>query len=64
MGLVHARVRIDVHLYVYHSRVLLFAPAATQADSRQEARLQGLSELYNVLPDPQLQYNVLLELLQ
>lgn len=35
-----------------------------QADSRQEARLQGLSELYNVLPDPQLQYNVLLELLQ
>jgi translation initiation factor 3 subunit M len=35
-----------------------------KADSRPEARLQGLSELYNVLPDPQLQYNVLLELLQ
>ena len=35
-----------------------------QADDHQEARLQGLSELYNVLPDPQLQYNVLLELLQ
>jgi translation initiation factor 3 subunit M len=29
-----------------------------------EARLQGLSELYNVLSDPQLQYNVLLELLR
>lgn len=35
-----------------------------QAADHQEARLQGLSELYNVLPDPQLQYNVLLELLQ
>lgn len=37
---------------------------AKQADDHQEARLQGLSELYNVLPDPQLQYNVLLELMR
>ncbi len=35
-----------------------------QADDHQEARLQGLSELYNVLTDPQLQYNVLLELMR
>jgi hypothetical protein len=46
------------------SLTLCVACLDTQADDHQEARLQGLSELYNVLPDPQLQYNVLLELLQ
>jgi hypothetical protein len=64
MGLLHARVRINGYHYVHQSRDLPIVPVAKQADSRQEARLQGLSELYNVLPDPQLQYNVLLELLR
>ena len=49
---------------VHDCAQLPYSTLAKQADSRQEARLQGLSELYNVLENPQLQYNVLLELLQ
>lgn len=35
-----------------------------QVDAQQEARLQGLGQLFNVVTDSTLQYHVLLELLK